>query len=187
MTSVIGLDLSLTSTGAAEIRDGKLVELVTFKSTGKKGDSIEKRGYRLDGMHRDIWSWVNDEYVDLVVVEAPSYGSTFGSPHDRSGLWWLVVRDLIINEIPVAMVSPQGRAKYATGNGRSKKPEVFAACKDRYGSVFRNDDEADALLCASVGARHLGQPLEPAGLPDANLAALSGVHWPTVTEWEEAA
>lgn len=185
--SVIGIDLSLTSTGLATVLStGELVDIHNVKSSGKKGDTREQRSARLFGLANEITDYIDRwrPNIDMVVIEAPSYGSRFGSAHDRSGLWWLVMMalDHDFGGVPVAQVSPQGRAKYGTGAGNSKKPVVYAAVKDRYTDLaprrIRNDDEADAILLAAIGARHLGYPIEPAGLPEANLAALTGVLWP---------
>lgn len=201
MTTVIGLDLSLTSTGVALVHNGVLdrQQVFSIKTTGKKGDNLAKRASRLNNIAHQLTTFLSDDYVDLVVIESPSFGSQHGSAHDRSGLWWLVVNHLWTAEVPVAMVSPQGRAKWATGKGNSKKPEVYAAAKARYGEIFKCDDEADATLLAGIGTWHLGKRLAEdnfaIALDMANAfdlrtkfeEVLKGVHWPDVTEWEAAA
>ena len=180
---LIGIDLSLTSTGICVVNDGSITELDTIKSSGKKGDSITQRGDRMNWIVEElVLTHLFWENADLAVIEAPSYGSSFGSAHDRSGLWWLVVREIQGRGIPLALVSPQGRAKYGTGKGNSKKPEVYAAVKANYAELvprpIKNNDEADAVLLACIGSRYLGYPVEPVSPGEANLASLTGVHWP---------
>lgn len=176
---VVGLDLSLTSTGMAGVDGGQVWGLERIKTTGKKGDDLMARRVRISGITQDVFQFVRTAEPVLVVIESPSYGSLHGSPHDRSGLWWLVTDMLHELEIPVATVSPQGRAKYGTGNGRAKKPEVYAAVKEQYPDLtFSCDDEADALLLAAMGARYLGEPCDP-WLTGRNLEAIDAAAWPT--------
>lgn len=182
--TVMGLDLSLTSTGIAclgglfpnEIDEANLGRV---RSTGKKDDDLAKRAVRLTAIFGELMTHVVDCAPHLVVIESPSYASRHGSPHDRSGLWWLVVQALAEMSIPVATVSPQGRAKYGTGRGNAKKPEVYAAVKADYPDVaFTCDDEADALLLALMGMRHLGYAVDPERTAK-QLEAMDGAAWPT--------
>lgn len=192
MSGVVGLDLSLTSSGIAGIEphtlgfssvQSRITMLKTVKSTGKKGDGLAARQRRLYGAGNEIVDLVTLFNPDLVVIEAPSYGSKFGSPHDRSGLWWIVVNALGYAGFPVAEVSPQGRAKYGTGKGNAKKDVVEAFVRESYQEIaprrIANNDEADAILLAAMGARYLGYPVELRGLPVAAADALGGVSWPT--------
>lgn len=184
-TTVIGIDLSLTSTGVAIAQHGLLKEVRNIKSKGKKGDSLTSRHQRLEQILLEI-TFVNADYdmtTPFVVIESPSYGSKFGSPHDRSGLWWKIVSFFEGMDMPVATVSPQGRAKYATGRGNSKKDVVLAHVVERYTNerihIGNNDDIADAVVLAAMGSRHLGFPVETHDLPTANLEAMSGAAWPS--------
>lgn len=195
---VVGLDLSLTSTGVARIdTDAETVKLDTVtskpaKNLGRHGGvlppTLDQRHGRLHNLRREIGLCAHD--ADLIVVEGPSYGSKTGQQHDRSGLWWLVV-DWLSNEpgnggwgISVVEVPPANRIKYATGKGRADKDAVLAAVIRRYPDVVvGGNDEADALVLAAMGARHLGHPIEPSqpgcvrGLPLTHLAAMDHVNW----------
>lgn len=181
---VVGLDLSLTGTGLAELDlETGTIEVETHGTKGKRGDSYGKRGDRLNGMADYIVSWImaGPDNPSLVVVEAPSYGSQNGSQHDRSGLWWLVVGRLQAFGIPLAYVAPKSRAKYATGDGRSGKDVVMAHVIERYthllgDSSIRNDNEADAVTLAAIGARLLNAPVEET-MPEDNLKVIGGVEF----------
>lgn len=181
---VAGLDLSLTSTGVTLTLGGKPGWTHTVKSAGKKTDDLAARQERLKSLEGRIVGLLKDECLDLAVIENPSYGSKFGSPHDRSGLWWGVVHGLTEYEIPVATVSPQGRAKYGTGKGNAKKPDVFAAAKATYiplGFDIPNNDVADSVILAAMGSRHLGKPVEGwrgGALSLKKLEAMGGAAWP---------
>lgn len=175
---VVGLDLSLTSTGVAVVEDGRVVVLGRVTSTGRKDATLAERAARLDKIAARLAAEVAG--ADLVVVEGPSFGQQRqGGQHDRSGLWWLVVRDRFERGRGVVEVPPACRAKYATGRGNAPKDAVLAAVVRRYGDLVEvtGNDTADALLLAAMGARHLGRPLEPQ-LPLTHLAAMDAVHWP---------
>jgi hypothetical protein len=92
---VIGLDLSLRSTGLAgpdwtdAIRTGTTL-------TGPA---------RIAYLRREIRDRV--KAADLAVVEGPSHGSALQQGHhEMAGLWWAVVCDLYTAGIPYAVVPP---------------------------------------------------------------------------------
>lgn len=185
MTVVIGLDLSLTSTGIAGVRSpgspGTISAMVTcVKSKGSVAATLDDRARRLDALAAEITGQVVDVHPDLVLVEGPSYGSQTGSQHDRSGLWWIVVMGLRELGYQVVEVPPSCRMKYATGKGNAAKDAVLAAVVRRYAGVeVTGNDEADALVLAAMGARWLGHPIEDS-LPQTHLAAMAKVQWPEV-------
>lgn len=180
MTVVLGLDLSLTRTGIARITAGDVPTWWTgsIKSAGEKGATLRDRHARMSRLAFSIRGEVIDSRPSLVVIEGPALARVGGSNHDRSGLWWLVVEPLMTAQVPVAVCPPKSRAKYVTGNGNAGKDEVLLAAASRYPHAgISNNDEADALVLAAMGARHLGEPVE-SSLPKTHLAALPGVEWP---------
>lgn len=173
---VVGLDLSLTSTGLALIVDG--TAQVVRHTTVTAGDTVARRHGRLAAIADMARQWATGS--DLVVLEGPSYGSTTGHQHDRAGLWWLVVHRLLAAELPLAVVPPTARARYATGKGNASKDAVLVAVVRRYPQVdVTGNDEADALVLAAMGARRLGHPVDV--VPKACLAAMAGAAWPPET------
>ena len=179
---IVGLDLSLTATGLADldIDSGTFTNVDTYGTKGKRGDKYAQRGTRLQTMADHITTWATAGVYDpdLVVVEGPSLGSKAGSQFDRSGLWWLIVTTLLCEDIPVLVVPPKTRAKYATGNGNSGKDVVVAHVVEQYGHLYRdrikNDNEADAIVLAAMGARYLGHTIDD-DLPLTNVSAMAGV------------
>lgn len=168
---IAGLDLSLTSTGVAEIH-GIEVTLATITPGKRKGHD------RLQYLFDEICSRIFD--ASLVVIEGPSYGSDYGKAHERAGLWWLVAHVLWGNQIPYVVITPTQVKKYATGYGggpKSGKDKVLAAVVRRYADVpVDGNDQADALVLAAMAADHYGDPLAP--VPAAHRAALTAVEWP---------
>lgn len=175
---IVGLDLSLTSSGVAVLADGE-VTVSRVRSVGKKGDSLLARGRRLNRLKVQLLDLCDG--ADLVVIEGPAMNvsaSASGAVHDRGGLWWLVVHSLIASGVPVMEIAPRVRAKYATGKGNAAKDAVFAAVLRRYTEVpIANNDEADAVVMVAIGARVLGVPIEPS-LPQLNLDVMPKLHLP---------
>jgi len=181
--NVVGVDLSMTSTGLAHAVNGSLTANRRVQSKGSKGDTLLSRHLRLQQISDNVLGWVADLAPSLVVVEAPSFGSQTGSQHDRSGLWWLVVAALHDAGFPVAQVPPNTRATYATGKGNAGKDAVLASVLRRYeqpGSPFYlidGNDVADATVLAAMGSRWAGVPIEDS-LPQTHLRAMDGAEWP---------
>lgn len=195
MSYVLGLDLSLTSTGRATVpnpADGTPTTRVIGSDAA--GDAYPDRWVRLVTM-TDRILWPSDEHPlteaidpahepDLVVVEGPSYGSSAqksASIHDRAGLWWHLVGTLYDRGTPVAVVAPTTRAKWATGRGNAGKSEVAVAVARLWPHHdARTDDEWDALALATMGA----QWLQWDGIPSRAHQALTlaAVTWPQTRE-----
>ncbi|MGW8565681.1 hypothetical protein [Isoptericola sp. NPDC055881] len=178
---IVGLDLSLTSTGIASVvPDAVQPALGDRFRTKPAGDDLRARARRLHEIRDAVRDWTRTR-TDLAVVEGLAFSSRSGQATERAGLWWLVVHDLLVRDIPVAVVTPTARAKYATGKGNAGKDEVLAAVVRRYPDVeTRGNDEADALVLAAMGARALGHPIDD--LPKTHTDAMAKVAWPELEE-----
>lgn len=173
---IVGIDLSLTSTGIA-VMCADIIDVQRIRSVGRKDATVTDTAKRIDTIGSAVA--LNAAGTDLAVIEAPSFGSRNGSQHERGGLWWDVIRRLVRLGVPIATVSPQCRAKYATGRGNAGKDEVLAAVVRRYPDVdVTGNDVADALVLAAMGARWLGAPIDD--LPKTHLAAMDGAKWPEI-------
>lgn len=167
---VIGLDLSLSSTGVA-------------CSLGW----TERIRIRPDGSSRFTrMRWIKAAVMehargaDLVVVEGPSFASPStgqAGHHERAGLWWFVMDGIDAAGLRWLEVPPTTLKKYATGRGNAGKDEVLAAAVRRFGHIeVRGNDEADALWLAAIGVDLLGQPMVE--LPAVNRSALVKLQLP---------
>lgn len=167
---VAGLDISLTGTGIATL--GGTARVPT---KGRRKDTILERHQRMKHITTRVLEEVGT--VDLACIEGPvGFATPGGSTWDRGGLWWRIVGALLERDIPVAIISPTARAKYATGSGASRKTAVLEAARSRYGAILESDDEGDALILRAMGLHWLEQPL--AEVPDGHRAALAGCAWP---------
>jgi Holliday junction resolvasome RuvABC endonuclease subunit len=192
MTAVLGVDPSLTSTGLAEffLEPGELPELsfCAVKSTGKATDTVADTAGRIRYLASQFcdWSLLGEIGYDLAVVEGPSYASKGGKADERAGLRWAYIDMLTVVGIPIAIVSPSARAKYATGKGGADKDAVIEAVNRLYGYLLpeplgkRDNDVADAIVPAAMGMRYLGFPIEAEELSPAQLEAMVKVAWPEV-------
>lgn len=190
VTLIVGLDLSLTSTGAARVDYTRGIlgpERVTVTLTrveskpprppmGEQHPTLAQRSTRLRKLAGRITAQAFG--ADLVVVEGPAYGSGTGSVHDRAGLWWLVVGRLTGAGLNVVEVPPSSLKRYATGKGNAGKDQVLAATIDRYRHHVQvtGNDVADALILAAMGCHWTGQPIED-NLPKTHQAAVKAVRW----------
>ena len=197
--AVIGLDLSMTSTGLARVNNqGKAYHNAytwTVKSKGNRGDTLEDRALRIADMKDRIVQDIG-LFDGLAVIESPSYGSAGSGTWDRAGLWWQVVSWLFNHQIPVAMVAPTTLKKWATGDGRpgrdnsltkaqqakASKEAVRTAVQALFPDVqLLTYDEADALAMAHLGAVYrefVDIPLAAHHTPE----AMAAVKWPETLE-----
>ncbi|MFK0279802.1 hypothetical protein ACIQVL_04910 [Streptomyces sp. NPDC090499] len=177
---VIGLDLSLTSTGVAGAD-------WAFAARPGRRRSHE----RLDWLLAAIAVYLEDG-ADLVVVEGAAYaqGGQAGH-HELAGLWWLVTQYLWRQHVPYAVANPHHRTIYATGRAnpaqhlprqqrsRVAKGMVRNVAVERYGVDCEGPgryDQADAAILAAMGLDWLGYPTVP--VPDTHRRALEAVRWP---------
>lgn len=185
MSGVCGIDPSLSSTGLAWISPAGELKVSCVTSTGKNNESVERTVERIFYIANEVVDFVNLHKPDLVVIENPSFASQYGKPHERSGLWWRIVDALVHDDYKIARVAPQTRAIYATGDGRSKKAVVLAHVREHYtdilGARVANDDVADAIVLADLGALQKGYPLDvPPATSERHTRALTGVLWPVL-------
>ena len=179
---VVGLDLSLTSTGIATVESSGDSLTWTLDRLGSLPPGRDAPWWdhrcRLVNLANAITESAGSRgRPELVVIEGRSDGNRTGKAHDRAGLWWIVAAELSRHS-DVAVVSPSGRMVYATGSGRADKDRVLAAAVRRYPDVpIDGNDAADAVILAAMGARWLGEPVDDT-LPQTHLRALDKVQWP---------
>lgn len=170
--SALGLDLSLTSTGMAQVDDDGTY--ATMRVKPRPG---------MAGHERMNWlvEWICDHggRPALVLVEGPSYGNQGtgrqSGHHERAGLWWLVTNRLYNAGLHIVVVPPAALKRYATGKGNAGKDDVLREVVRRFPAFTGGNDEADALVLAAMGADRLGWP--PVAMPATHRSALEAVDW----------
>jgi crossover junction endodeoxyribonuclease RuvC len=164
--NLLGLDLSLTSTGYSLRGETGII------STKKKGPE------RLSVINKMVIEVCLDKKIDCVIVEGYSFGSRNSQAHSIGELGGCVRMTLWERGIPYVEVPPTSRAKFATGKGNAGKTEVISAISSRTGKVFSGggaDDECDAWVLEQMGLTKLS--LSQFQWTKEQLSALDKVDW----------
>ena len=149
MTTIIGLDLSLTSTGWS--CDGKQGVFST-KNTGNQ---------RLADIESMVSELVRSIDNPAVILEGYSFASRSGQAFSIGELGGVIRLCLHKLNTPVVLVPPTCRAKFATGRGNASKNEVVSSISAKTGIVWSGkgaDDMCDAWILEEMGLYVLGRP-----------------------------
>ena len=146
---ILGLDISLTKTGAATASG------TTYTIKGGKGDE------RLNTLFREVSQLAHDHHL-AIIEDLPTHAMSAGLTGQAQGVARLA---LWRARVPYVTVPPSVLKKWATGKGNAKKPEMIKAALEVAGGVdpkvwTPTDDEADAYLLRELGEMvvHLGVP-----------------------------
>lgn len=172
MYTVVGLDLSLTSTGIS-FAD----RTFTIKPEASMGVA------RLAEIQQRVAQEVGFLLNPRVVLEGYSFASKGAYAHETGELGGVVKLRLWELHIPWVHVPPTVRAKFAAGRGNASKGEVVSAVSARTGIVWTGSgatDECDAWVLQEMGLAYLGEPRYT--WPAAQLAVLKSVDW---SHWEK--
>jgi crossover junction endodeoxyribonuclease RuvC len=166
MSRIIGLDLSLTSTG--------------YSINGKTGSISSKlnNAPRLREICNSISSLIHDHNINAAVIEGYAFSARNSQAHKIGELGGVVRLLLFDNNISYVEVPPTNRAKFATGRGNAAKSEVISAVSARTGLIWSGksaDDECDAWLLEEMALHACGRGVYD--WPASHLAALSNIDW----------
>jgi Holliday junction resolvasome RuvABC endonuclease subunit len=131
LKKIIGLDLSLTSTGISV--SGTTSAILT----GYRGAE------RLHHISSAIIKICKEENVDLAIIEGYSFASRNSQAHSIGELGGCVRMRLWEEGIPFVDVPPTCRAKFATGKGNSSKNEVISSISAKTGIVWGGSSASD--------------------------------------------
>jgi Holliday junction resolvasome RuvABC endonuclease subunit len=177
---VVGLDLSVTSTGMSDGLNHEVVQ-------PPPDMTIERRLNRVaDRVGSFVAGFGGGTPADLVVIEAGAFSRGAQSVsaewlaalryHVRIGLWRM--------GIPFAMVPPTTLKAYTTGSGKATKKQMVDAVRARHdidlsGRLVKDGryDVADAVALAAMGYAYLNDPLYTQG-PPPPMRSLLAVKWP---------
>lgn len=166
LVDVVGLDLSLTSTGYACGDDRRAI---TSKARGPQ---------RLYEISQEIAGLVVELHDPMVVIEGYSFASRNSHAHSLGELGGVVRLTLWNLRIPYVEVPPTARAKFATGKGNASKGEVMSSVSARTGIVWEGkgaEDMCDAFVLEEMGRARLG--ISSFDWPKTHLAALDKIDW----------
>lgn len=166
---IVGLDMSLTSTGVAVCdRSGAYSTYLIAPSKGTEGDLTARIGQVQEQLNHLIVT------ADMIVYE--------GLVHRSQGAWALAMVQGVFHGIlaredatpdRVVEVPPATLKKWATGKGNASKRAMLTQAVRELDYPGDSDDEADALWLLSIGLELAGYPLMKASA--ARLALLEGL------------
>lgn len=144
--SFMGLDLSLTSSGIAELGTGGVA-----RATHTLKPGVHKGLDRILHLSTQLEAILPSGRV-VAALEGYSMGGKFaGMQFDRAE--WAGQAKLMLYQTGrfVTLVVPPTTLKiFATGKGNAQKDAMCDAALKQWGPVFKNDDEADALWLAEL-------------------------------------
>lgn len=164
--NILGLDISLTSTGCSMAGDTWVV------STASKGAE------RLSRISNEIIEIIINNPIDVVVIEGYSFASRNSQAHSIGELGGAVRMKIWERGVPYVDIPPTCRAKFATGRGNASKNEVVSSISARTGIVWAgsgSDDRCDAWILEQMALAKLG--LSAYEWPSINMSALDKVDW----------
>lgn len=182
---LVGLDLSLTGTGAASTHDHHGDPVLTCRTLASRWGA-DRPHDRLNDILAGIAAVMRCE-PHLVVVEAASYGSVGNAVDQLAGLRWITRHWLWSRGIRYVEMAPATVKVWATGSGATSgenkvtKQRVREEITATYGHLVHvaSHDEADALSMLSAACAAYGQPLARVTMPK-KTRALGTVKWPTL-------
>jgi len=172
MVTVVGLDLSLTSTGICANGEAETI------STVLKGIP------RLSWISKVICDRLEEVTDPLVCIEGYSFGSRNSQAHSIGELGGVVRLSLWERNIPWVDIPPTCRAKFATGKGNAAKNEVVSSISARTGIVWSGkgaDDMCDAWILEEMGRCHFNMARHD--WPQVNLSSMDKVDWSPFSDY----
>lgn len=181
---VAGIDPSLTATGIAILNNGTPTRPIRIGYPGRSSASDADRARRAVALIREITRHVRQHQPDLVLIESPAYSQSLPSTCDRNFLWLALVHEFaVVGPMAYARVTPTCRAQFATGKGRVEKQPVIDAVNTWWPHLnltSKQDNEADALVLATMGAARYEPELLPFELAEHQRNNLEAVAWPVM-------
>lgn len=165
MSTIVGLDPSLTAAGIAVLKHPRHADtpnrprLVCVGARGSNDDALSTRSIRVADQAERILRAM-PATVCLVVIEAlplvpPKNTKLY---QERAALVHRVVEYLARRRIPVVDVGVTTLKLWATGDGKAEKAAVLDAMQSLWphAAIGDNDNKSDALALATIGAQRLG-------------------------------
>jgi len=119
---ILSIDQSYTSCGIVVFDDTEIIHVDRFVTKGKDKDMFQRAVI----IAEEIVKVAKEFSPDLVALEGLAFGMRGSATRDLAGLQFIIVAWLReINNFDVDIIAPLTVKKFATGNGRSKKEELY--------------------------------------------------------------
>lgn len=158
MAKIVGLDLSLTSTGVVILEKGKIVIEKVIKSK-PNGDGPIQEMVRLnsiiDGINAIL---LKHKPVDMVLIEGLAFmARNTTALVQLAGLNYMIRnfllnnKDLLGLKEGMVIVAPTTLKKFITGKGNANKEIMMLEIFKKYNQTFYDNNLADAFGLAACG------------------------------------
>ena len=162
MTSIMGIDLSLTGTGVVVVDEESInaSKLIKSKPSAERTtlDEIE----RLLRIKADIIQLIDQHKPKLVLIEGLAFmAKNTTALVQLAGLNYMIREYLAIRKIPFVIVAPTTLKKFIIGKGVGQKDLMLLETYKKYGVSFIDDNLCDAFALATVGVALKGENKKP--------------------------
>lgn len=153
--NVVGVDLSLTSTGVTTLTGDGVVDSYALPTTTKMGDQCRRQTIICEGVWEIVrrFEWLEGS-VDLIMVEGYAMGVKSGQVFSLGELGGVFRNRFTCAGYQVAVIPPTSVKKFIGAGGGADKEKVKEALKGNYGIEFPTTDQTDAT-CIALAAYHL--------------------------------
>lgn len=156
-TIVVGLDLSLTSTGVVVLHNDKIVEQKVVRSS-PVGPLPVDEAKRLNTISEQVLALVPDT-AELVAIEGIGFSiSKTTAIAQLAAINYITRIGLMKRGISFVIVYPTTLKKFITEKGNSQKDLVMLEIYKQYGHSLTDNNIADAFVLATIGQSLLGKP-----------------------------
>lgn len=141
---VLGVDLSLTSTGLALIDEDEVIETTAVKTNADEDWDVRRKRIRGEVLRLG-------EEAELIALENYSYGSVFAK--EIAGELGGINRLALIEQHEgreILLIAPTQVKKFVALHGRAPKEDVQEEIEKYYDVELDTDDESDALGLAQT-------------------------------------
>jgi len=133
---ILSLDISLRCTGYCVFDDlGTLIAFGTIKTDNKS--STYKR---VSVIVTKVTSLVHKYLITRCIIEAPAFGARGSMSYYIFGLHFYLAIVLESLQLKPTQIAPTSLKKYATGNGKAKKPEMVDSLPENVRKLFVNSN-----------------------------------------------
>ena len=172
----VGLDLSLTKTGYAIVRDDGTVISSGVIASKPSGDLPIHETRRIVAIAEEVVQKIDEMLPstgpDLVVIENLAFMAQGTSLTQLAGLSYLV--RILLDEFkwPFMLVAPTTLKKFITGSGKGDKDTMMLHVYKHYGFEAIDNNANDAYALAVCGLATLEKPLIPLNIPQKEVTTL---------------
>jgi Holliday junction resolvasome RuvABC endonuclease subunit len=132
---ILGIDQSYTSCGIV-VRNTEIAAPIHVQiATSEKSDNIFTRALAISDA---IQTTIAEYPADVIVLEDLAFGSIGNATRQLAGLQYVIITNIKRSypKIPIHIVPPTTLKKFATGSGKSKKPQMYESLPDDIKALF---------------------------------------------------